>query len=423
MKLFLKSAVGLAVAGACNFALAGTLAGPSTNNNVSLELMKAKATATTTAGQRVTLPVLSFVTGSSYAANDELTVTLSAGDLSLNGSTHSDVACGADGSGQFTLQFMNTSGRSATFQVSSLSGATSGKSCAFGSLAVLAGSYSGGAAAITASTSARRSSTGSAFDATSATAYFSVKAELGTISVVTQFNGTVDYASKLGRAFNANENTILAGSGDVLSFNIARDTTGFATTATFGTVKFSVTAPKGLSFMSNGGASCGASGTAGVGSRSAVASAASVTLSGTDCGTVTYVSTSGPSNGATNPYGFAIGTSAATPTVGAAIQPQAFGTTTITVDYTDGTTAASSTTSSALDVGTWISNGQAAVIPYMPSNTSATNKKDVVVYITNRSSVTGTATATVYGNEVSSAGVVTEKSATAACTVNLGGDC
>jgi len=228
----------------------------------------------------------------------------------------------------------------------------------------------------------------------------------------------------LGRAFNANENTTLA-SADVLTIDVTRAAAAsFANTATFGSVKFSVTAPKGLSFMNLGGTTCGAAPSSGsalsTGATTALQALSTISLSGTDCGTISYVSTTAPASGQATRYGFAIGTSAATPTVGPSIQPQAFGTTSVTVDYNAGGTGVSSTTSSAIDVGTWVSNGQAAVIPYMPSNTSATNKKDVVVYITNRSSVTGTATATVYGNEVSSTGAVTEKSATSACTVALG---
>jgi len=427
MKLLFKSAVGLAVAGACNFALAATINGPATANDVSLEFLKAKAAETSTTTQRVTLPILSFVTGASYAANDELTLTISSGDFSLNGSTHSDVACGADGSGQFTLQFMNTSGRNATFRVSSLSGTTTGKSCAFGSLAVLAGSYTG-AAPVTMASSAKVATTGSAFDVTTAKPYFSVKAELTAVAAVTQFNGTVDYAAKLGRAFTINEDNLAgAGSADRFTVGITRLAAGtFANTATFTSVKFAVTAPKGLSFMNLGGTTCEAAPTSGsalsTGKTSAVSAGSTVALTGTDCGTVSFVNTTGPASGDTlKVYGFSIGTSATSPTVGPSIQPQAFGTTTVTVEYNTGAgTASSSTVSSAIDVGTWISNGQAAVIPYMPSNTSATNKKDVVVYITNRSSVTGTATATVYGHEVGANNVIIEKSATSACTVNLG---
>jgi len=431
MKLLFKSAVGLAVAGACNFALAATINGPATANDVSLEFLKAKAAETSTTNQRVTLPILSFVTGAAYAANDELTLTISSGDFSLNSSTHSDVACGAANlaatGAHMNLQFMNTSGRNATFRVTALSGSTSGLSCAFGSLAVLAGSYTS-AAAVTMASSAKVATTGSAFDVTTAKAYFSVKAELTAVAAVTQFNGTVDYASKLGRAFTINEDNLAgAGSADRFTVGITRLAAGtFANTATFTSVKFTVTAPKGLSFMNLGGTTCEAAPTSGsalsTGKTSAISAGSTVALSGTDCGTVSFVNTTGPVSGDTlKAYGFSIGTSATSPTVGPAIQPQAFGTTTVTVEYNTGAgTASSSTVSSAIDVGTWISNGQAAVIPYMPSNTSATNKKDVVVYITNRSSVTGTATATVYGNEVGANNVITEKSATSACTVNLG---
>jgi len=414
MNSFLKSAVCVAVAGACGFAAAGTIAPAS--KNVSLELLKLNAAAATPA--ITNLPVLSFVTGASYANSDELTLTLGAGSFSLNGSTHSDVSCGSNGNGTATLQFMNTSGGNATFRVTATSGTTSGISCAFNSLALLSSSITA-EQIIKIGTSAKVGTTGSAFDNTTSANWVSVAAELGSIAVTTKFNGVVDYASKLGRAFTSAEN--IAGSGDALTFSIARRNsadfvaTGLGTTS----VKFSIVAPKGLSFLNNGGTTCVAapsSGSAtGVGATSAIGAVGTVSVTGADCGTVSFVSTTALTDNNTTVLGFALGTSAGTPTIGNAIQPQTFGTTTVTVDY-----GRASTSSSAQDVGTWTSNGQAAVIPYMPSNTSATNKKDVVVYITNRSSVTGTATATVYGNEVSSAGVVTEKSATAACTVSLG---
>jgi len=411
MNSFLKSAVCVAVAGACGFAAAGTIS--SASKNVSLELLKLNAAASTPA--ITALPVLSFVTGASYANSDELTLTLGAGSFSLNGSTHSDVVCGD--TGRVTLQFMNTSGGNATFRVTSTSGATSGVSCAFSSLALLSSSITT-AQIVKLGTSAKVGTTGSAFDTTTSANWVSVAAELGSIAVLTQFNGVVDYASKLGRAFTVAEN--VTGSGDALTVSVTRVAAGDFVASGLGTtsVKFSIVAPKGLSFLNNGGTTCVAapsSGSAtGVGATSAIGGVGTVSVTGTDCGTVSFVSTAALSTGA-NVLGFALGTSVGTPTIGNAIQPQVFGTSTVTVDY-----GRASTVSSAQDVGTWTSNGQAAVIPYMPSNTSATNKKDVVVYITNRSSVTGTATATVYGNEVSSAGVVTEKSATAACTVSLG---
>jgi|NOAtaT_7_FD_contig_81_2400364_length_1572_multi_4_in_0_out_0_1 hypothetical protein len=416
--LYMKSAVVAAVAAACAYAGAATV-GPQSNVTTGLTVGSTRvslegAKLATTVGNTGNAFVFSatVTTAVSHFAGDEWQLTLSNGTWSATTITPS-VACG--GTDPIRLDTLPTiSGNVLTYTVASVSGTTSGVQCVFNSLAVGARSLSAGNVAVT--FAARRGASG-AYDrdlgATATANVFSVRSQLGTIEVLSALNGVVDYQAAAGKGFAADDGTAIDGKEDVLSIrlNAATTETAFSLTGTASlNIVLNAESGKKFSFLdANGDGSCTAQEWAATTTHSGrVTPTGDVTINPT-CTVLTFNSSVNvPGVGGATTYSTAFGSKFATPSVGTVGQ-------TITpMDFASDSTArfdASSTNliaSTTFDAGAWTSNGSTVNIPYMPVNTTAAARIAPVIYVTNRSLVSGPATATMRND------------AGTECTVSLG---
>lgn len=405
-----KVAVLAAVAATCGYASAATIGpaagGALTTKRVSLEGATSGLGASLPATKAITLDNVTLTTTVSHFAGDEWRLTLSNGSWSATSITPS-VACGS--TSPITLDQVPTiSGNTLTYTVGAVSGTTSGVTCTFSSLAVAASTLVAGDVSVT--FAAKRSSS-AVFDrdlaSTANGASFSVRTQLGSIEVQSAFNGVVDYQGSAGKGFAADDGSVTSsGNEDQLVIKLNAATVADTTYSLAGTYSLNVViaAESGKKFAfldANNDGSCAVdewattthSGIVGP----ATAGSANFTINST-CTQLTFVKSdqSIPGVGGATTFAMAAGSRFATPsvgTVGNTITPMDFPATSTAV-FTRGTnTLIASTT---FDAGSWTSNGSTVVIPYMPANTSAgTSKIQPVVYVTNRSDVSGPATATM----------------------------
>ena len=408
-----KGLVLSAVAAACGYAAAATVA-PYTGLDLGKRVSAEGAALTSGLTAKFNYSVTTEV---SHFAGDEWRLTLSNGSWASVGGSGFSVACSG---GNITLDSVPTiSGATMTFTVAATSGATSGQNCNFTSLGVVGSSLSTGNVRV--DFGARRPSS-STFDrdvnVTSTTANaFSVASQLGTV-VVSAFNGVVDYQNAAGKGFEADDalSSGVAGKEDALRITFAKasiDTVFSLTGNASLSVVLNAETGKKFSFLdANQDGTCTAD--------EWLATTTSNGTVGSSAGTITInaacTQLSFATNGQAVPglidttFVIALGSKFGTPSVGTnglTITPMDFAATGATYNLNSASRTLAS--SSGFDAGVWTSNGSEVVIPYMPANTTAgTAKIQPVVYITNRSDVSGPATAALR-NE---AGV--------SCTADLG---
>lgn len=393
-----KGLVLAAVAATCGYAAAATVSptGLDTGKRVSSEGAALGGVTTLKFNSSVTTEV-------SHFAGDEWRLTLSQGSWASAGASGFSVTCT---SGNIVLDAVPTvSGGSMTFTVATTSGSTVATQCQFSSLGVVATSLTTGNVRV--DFGARRPS-GSTFDrdvsaaATTANA-FSLASQLGTV-VVSAFNGTVDYQGSAGKGFAADDGTgLVAGNEDSLRINfpVATTSTDYSLTGSASlSVVLNAETGKKFSFLdANQDGTCTADEWAATttSNGSVGSTAGSITINST-CTQLTFASTTQAIPGiSASSFVIATGSKFGAPSVGTnglTITPMDFAATGATYNLNKGTTTLKSST--GFDAGLWDSNGSEVVIPYMPANTTAgTSKIQPVVYITNRSEVSGPATAAI----------------------------
>jgi len=406
-KTIVKSALLAAVAASCGYAGAATIApiasALDTGLNVSLE--GATIGNTTLGADKAVNFAVSVTTAVSHFAGDEWQLTLSGtggGKWATAGAASVSVAC-ADGN--ITLDQLPTysaDGKSLTFTVAGTSGTTSSVQCNFSSLSVQGPTLTAGAVKV--SFAAKRPSS-STFDrdlTTTAATAFSVASQIGDIIVSSAFNGTVDYQGSAGKGFSVDDGTILAGSEDQLEITIEEgdDDTAYSLASSTASLSIVLKAESGkkFSFLDvNQDGSCTLSELTATSNGNVGASGsglAAFTIN-TACTEITFTSAAASVPGAIagdTVVTVALGSRFASPSVGTsgvAITPMDFGDAT-TINLNEGSVVLASDT---VDAGEWDSNGSTVNIPYMPVNTVAASRIAPVVYITNRSLVSGPATA------------------------------
>jgi len=406
-----KAGLVVAVAAACGYASAATitkgggyidLAGVNVaaGTNISAEGARAGAVG------KIPLQAVTVVTGDFYNVGDVIQLTLDNG-ARFNSHTVSQpsVSCAGTASGTdanlvVSLSQLQSASDTIRAQVTSISGATQGISCTFTSLSLVTTSLTSGVTKISSGTRQNGTSAYN-YDASSASlTVLSVATQVSSVSVLSALNGVIDFQSSLGYGFATDDNAgytagsaTFAGKGDALTIAVGNKADGMYATFT-GTVSvsFTLAAESGKNFAWLDDLGCTAAGELNRStSNGRVGISTGNATIGSACAAISYV---GQVNltGAAQVVGLEFGHKSATPSTGLTIDPMTFPS--MSVSLQQGSTALGSAT--AVSPGAWTSNGSVIHIPYMPVNTTAgASKIDPVVSIMNRSSATGTLTATM----------------------------
>jgi hypothetical protein len=371
IKKYGKAALFAAIAGSCGYVSAATIAVTAAPG---AEVVSSEGAS---AASNVGLTMVTVTLNETHFAQDQIQLVLTGANFASYGVSGPSVTC--NGTDFLLESALATPGNTTTFTIYQKSaGATSiGKVCSFASLAVLSSSLT---SAGNVTIQSRRVSSG----------------------VSSALNGVIDFQNSLGLGFAADDaalgttagsQTDFNGKGDALTLQVASRNT-FGSTVSLLTIGFALSASSGktFSFLDDGGA-CG---TSAVLNRATSAgrlatSAGSVTINAA-CTTVTYAGTVGPLTGTARNITLEFGHKSATPSTGVVIEPMTFSA--ITATITQGSTVRA--TDATLLPGSWTSNGSTVQIPYMPVNSTAgAGKIDPVVVISNRSSATGSISATL----------------------------
>jgi len=393
IKKYGKAALFAAIAGSCGYVSAATIAVTAAPGTEVVSLEGASA------ASNVGLTMVSVTLNETHFAQDQIQLVLTGANFASYGVSGPSVTC--NGTDFLLESALATPGNTATFTIYQKSaGATSiGKVCSFASLAVLSSSLT---SAGNVTIQSRRVSSGVSSDASTAATAFSVGSQITGITVLSALNGVIDFQNSLGLGFAADDaalgttagsQTDFNGKGDALTLQVASRNT-FGSTVSSLTIGFALSASSGktFSFLDDGGA-CG---TSAVLNRATSAgrlatSAGSVTINAA-CTTVTYAGTVGPLTGTARNITLEFGHKSATPSTGVVIEPMTLSA--ITATITQGSTVRA--TDATLLPGSWTSNGSTVQIPYMPVNSTAgAGKIDPVVVISNRSTATGSISATL----------------------------
>jgi hypothetical protein len=408
-KFVSKAALIAAVAASCGYATAATT-GPKTGLDYQKRVSLEGAKLGTGAGLvnkslRFNMTVTTEV---SHFAGDEWQLTLTKGSWATSGASGFAVTCS---DGDITLDAIPTiSGANMVFTVAGTSGTTASTECVFTSLGVAATSLTtSGNVSVT--FGAKRPSS-SAFDrdlgSTATANAFSVASQLlSTVSVQSAFNGTVDYQGSAGKGFASDDGTNLVdGKEDSLVILLAKSTvdTEYSLTGTASlTVVLTAESGKSFSFLdaNRDGAYTADEWETPTANGDVSSTSGSITINttGTELTFKALVNVPG-ATADSRTFTIAVGSRFASPsvgTVGNTLTPMDFPSTAaakaVSANLAIGSTTLQS--SDALDAGLWDSNGSTVYIPYMPVNTVAASRIAPVVYITNRSAVSGPATATM----------------------------
>lgn len=413
-----KGLVITAVAAACGYVGAATISttGVFSGTNVSRE----GAIGATTA---VNLNAVNVTMGAFQSRDSIIQLQLTGATFVSAAISTPSVSCSSN---NITLDVGAPTSASSTydFGVTGTSGTTSNVVCTFNSLAVTRSSLATSGAVTVASGVKRTSDAAYTYDTSSSSAtILSVASQIVSVAVSTAFNGVVDYQTKSGYGFVANDGTY----GDQMQIVVStRDLALSLATAL--SVNFAVVSESGKNFAFLDAENCGVSGSTpnispvrstALG-RVVVTGGGSVTINST-CTTITYVATPVLTGNSTSLYYFGVelGTTSATPSTGVVIEPMTFPSFTATVSQTSVATARAT---GSIVPGSWTSNGATVVIPYMPINlTAGTSSIDPVVTIANRSSLVGTLTGTMRDEDGNSCTLSNLGTVQATRTKNLGG--
>ncbi|MBM4230958.1 MAG: hypothetical protein FJ184_09455 [Gammaproteobacteria bacterium] len=417
VKISTKALVLAAVASACGYASAATISTTSKyEGNVSLE-----GAVNSTA--KIELNNVLVTMGAFQSRDSIIQLQLTNGARFLSGTvTKPSVSCT---SGNIVLDIGAPASSATTwdFGITGTSGTTSDVVCTFASLQMVRSSLSTAGVVGISSGVKRTSDSLYTYDTSAAATILTVQSQIVSVAVSTAFNGTVDYQSKSGYGFVANDG---AGKGDQMQIVVKTRDLELSLTSAM-SVNFVVSAESGKSFSFLDAESCGVSGRTPVldGRSTALGLVTStgtgsptVTINST-CTTLTYAATPTLTGLSTSVYyfGMELGTQSTTPSTGVVIEPMTFPAFTATVSQ-----GATARATASITPGTWTSNGATVVIPYMPINLSAgTSAIDPVVSIANRSALTGTLTGSMRDEDGNSCTLDNLGTVGATRTKSLGG--
>jgi len=401
---YLKGALIAAVAASCGYAGAATIAVIGANDaGKRISLQGATIGNTTLGSDKAVNFSVSVTTAVSHFPGDAFRLTLGTnGTWATAGASSVSVACESGNIVLDTIPSYSADGKSLTWSIATTSGATASKQCTFSSLAVHGPSLAAGNVTVDFAAKERSATAFERDVTTGAKTAFSVASQLGAVTVGSAFNGVVDYQGSAGKGFAADDGTgLIAGKEDalVIKFAAGASDTAYSLTGN-ASVSIVLNAESGKKFSFLDANSDGACSTGEFTSTASglVASSIDVFTIGATCGSVTFTSSAlsvpGAIAGDTS-VTIAMGSRFASPsvgTVGQTITPMDFGSNT-TANLNKGSVELAGSTT--LDAGAWESNGSTVNIPYMPVNTVAASRIAPVIYITNRSLVSGPATATM----------------------------
>lgn len=396
-----KAAVVAAIAGSCGYVSAATISATASAPGTTVVSLEGAAT-TANAATQIALGTISMTMGETYFAQDRIELVLSGANAKFasygpTGVTPSVTCSGTD----FLLESsLSSPGNTASFTIYQKSaGVTSiGKVCSFASLSVSASSLT---SAGDVTVSSRRVSSGVNSDSgvaasSGANKLFSAGSQIVAITVLSTLNGVVDFQNSLGLGFATDDGVTagVTGKGDAFTLELTSRDTFLSTTGNF-SLTFAISAASGktFSFLDDGGA-CGTSAELNrtTSNGRVAASAGNVTINAA-CSVITYSNASVANlTGTAQTIKLEFGHKSTTPSTGVVIEPMVFP----SFDATISQGATARATGTALLPGSWTSNGSTVQIPYMPVNSTAgAGKIDPVIIISNRSTATGTITATL----------------------------
>jgi len=364
--------VAVAVAASCGYASAATVAAGGADR------ISRQGAGQAAAGS-MTLVDASVQLNGSYAANDEMTLTLSGqGEFgALTPATQSKVICSSAGTGTFTLAFLSRpSATTITYYVEQVGSTSSvGSLCTFSSLGLLNSTLTTAGANTGLVVSSKKAGTATPFDndVTSAVTIASVVDQFSA-TVLSVFNGEIDVSTSRLAFTNGTADATsgaVVGSRDTFAFSIAAvavDKT--AASVANGSVSVSITAPSGWSFLdTNSDGIIDTSGSADAVISTSVGGASSVTLASGNALTFTVNTL------AAQTITLTVGRTNAT-AAGTAFEAQTFSSTGISMKAGSAAALVQSATP-----GTWSLNGTTVQVPYLPYGTSI----DQNIRINNRS--------------------------------------
>ncbi len=417
-----KGLVVATVAAACGYAAAATVSVSNTTaTNYSLEGLASTAFANSgVSGFQVAVTMGAFQSKDSI-----IQLSVSGGRFTSIGVSSPSVVCTSN---NLVLDVGSPTASAATwdFGITGTSGSTSTVVCSFNSLSLLGSSMSSAGTVTVSSGVKRTSDTAYTYDTGSAKTILTVSSQVGAVTVASAFNGVVDYQTYAGRAFTSASTDTLTGFSstpnlaDSFTVSVAGVDTALSLTTAL-SIAFDISAQSGktFGFLDDNG-SCGTASvlnrTSSTGRVATKGGTNSITINAA-CTTLSFVATEALTSGATKLYSVAIGHKETAPSTGLTIEPMTFPSTNVVVSQ--GSTVRSTT---AINPGTWTSNGVTVQIPYMPINlTAGTSQIDPVITIANRSTLTGTLTGSMRDEDGNSCALNNLGTVGATRTKNLGG--
>jgi hypothetical protein len=411
MKSISKVIVGAAVAAACGYVSAATIA-PKTVDNLSLESIQAQPAANV-----VNFGSTVLTLGQAYVQNDSVELSITGGAFATASATPT-ISCSNGAANTLTFSLVSASSSSSllTYAVQTAGGVTAGQTCTIPSIAVTASSITG-AGNVTLSSTSKKAATFNSFDSADSVTIGSVGSNY-TIAIATVFDGVIDVTNqRLTFASGVGPDDLLTGAtgftgtnGDEDSFRFSvnvgarTNANGIAPT---GTMVLTLTGSSGFGFLVD--PTTDTAGTLSVGGIGAAAATAVLT-GGASAGPTSVSAVNSTTLRVTVPtvagalYTVALGRAATEYTAVTASQfsDQTFSAA-VSLAMGTGTTRTASVGSTQA-AGAWTLNGTTVNIPYLPINPNI----DLVVNISNRSSQTGPVTFTAWNANGTS------------CTGNLG---
>lgn len=370
--------VAVAVAASCGYASAATVSAAAVDRISKQGAASAAAVSATS----MTLLDAAVQLNGSYAANDEMTLTLSGSGQfgNLTPATQSKVVCNSGALGTFTLAFLSRSSATTItyFAETTATTSTVGSRCTFSSLGILNSSLTTTGGNVQLTVSSKKAGTATPFDNDQTTAATIASViEQYTVARVSAFDGEIDVSTGRLSFTNGTGDTAtadVAGSRDSLAFSIANES-GATTAATAGSISVAITAPSGWAFLDTDGN--------GVIDTAATRTGAITATNGTLAGSVTLSSatvlTYNSNTLADSTHTITVGRRT-TANSGTAFESQTFSSTGVSIAAGSGAGAVAA----ALIPGTWTLNGTTVQVPYMPFGSSI----DQVIRVSNRSTQT-----------------------------------
>lgn len=379
MRLISKVIVGAAVASACGYAAAATIA---KDTGTAVTAYSLQSLQITPAATQINLGSANILLGQAYVLNDTLELSATGGSFGSADRHTSTFTCanGAGNSVVFNIVSSSTSASLVTYVSLTPAGVTPGQSCVIPTLMFSASSLAQ-AGDISVSSISKKAATLASFDTGAAGKLGSVQSEF-TVAGTSALDAVIDVQSGRITFASNTENPAANGfnSADQFSFSINRVAGLTAPTAITGTMVLTLTAGSSFGYLADpGDGSCSVAAGNGQAGATAVGLSGATTVSVSPTSGTCNVLTVTTSTVAAGLYTVALGRTAnATAAVSTPYTQQGY---TASVALTSGATSLASGTPTA---GSWSINGTTVNIPYVPVGAA-----NLQVFVANRSSQTG----------------------------------